>query len=412
MNVLFLADAVFEDIPGGSRVVARELARGLVGRGHQVTFLVGGHSPDAPADEMRPDGIRVVRYGGAGQGMRFVRRGQEACPKLWAEGGFDLVHTHFAFAGVGPLRTLPPALPRVRTFHGPWDAEGWVEDRAHEPGWRGHLMALAKRQFRRRVEAASLRASDHVLTLSEAFRSEVIGRFGVPAGRVQKIAGGTDTARFRPADPGEARRALGLPLDRRVLLSVRRLVPRMGLDNLLEALPAVVARHPDVLLVLGGKGPERERLERLVAARRLEAHVRMVGYISEADLPRYFQAADLFVLPTVALEGFGLVTTEALACGTPVVGTHIGATPEILSALEPRLIAPGTSPAALAAALRRFLEEDWKAALTPQRLHEYVCRHYTWDRHVAQTEVLYEAAIARSRSPRLLPAPLGAASGR
>ena len=74
MRLLFLADAVFEDIPGGSRVVARELARGLAGRGHEVTFLVARHGPDAPEDE-RHDGIRIVRYEGAGRAGAFVRAG-------------------------------------------------------------------------------------------------------------------------------------------------------------------------------------------------------------------------------------------------------------------------------------------------------------------------------------------------
>lgn len=382
-------------------MVARELARGLAQRGHRVTFLVGRHEASAPDEEVREDGTRIVRYGGVGQGMRFVQLGQAACAKLWREDTFDLVHAHFAFAGVGPLRTTPALLPRIRTFHGPWDEEGWVEDLAHQPGRRGYLKALTRKRVRRQIEKASLHSSGHVLTLSDAFRTQVIEGFGVPASRVQKIVGGTDIERFVPVDNrASLRQSLNLPTGRRLFFSVRRLVPRMGLDNLIEAMPAVTAHHPDVLLVIGGDGPEKTRLERLVGERGLQDHVRMVGFIPDAQLPSYFQAADLFVLPTVALEGFGLVTTEALACGVPVLGTNIGATPEILCPLEPRLIVPGTTAAALSAALRRFLEENWKSALVPERLHEYVCRNYTWDRHVRQTEEVYAAAIAKARAGR------------
>ena len=397
LRILFLADAVFEDLPGGSRVVARQLAQGLADHGHDVTFLVARQAADTP-DDVRSAGIRTVRYEGAGQGRAFVRAGRQACARLWAERPFDIVHTHFAYAALGPLRAVPRSVPHLRTFHGPWDAEGWVEDSARLAEMRGRpwprtaaraLRNRAVRLLRHEVERTNLRRSAAAVVLSEQTRGEVLS-FGYPADRIRKIPGGSDTARFVPAaDRAAVRRALGLPADRRVLFTVRRLAPRMGLDNLITAMPAVVERHPDVLLLIGGKGPERERLAGLIAAHGLGEHVRLVGFIPEADLVSYYQASDLFVLPTVALEGFGLVTTEALACGVPVLGTPVGATPELLSGLDPRMVAPGVDSAALAAGLRGFLEGGWSAALTPDRLHRYVAEHYTWDRHVADVERLY-----------------------
>ena len=127
LRVLFLADGVSQDLPGGGRVVARELALGLTERGHDVTFLVPRLSPGTPDQEQAPEG-RVVRYAGAGQGLGFIRAGQSAAARLWAAGTFDVVHTHFAYAALGPLRAVPRGTPRVRTFHGPWDQEAWVEE--------------------------------------------------------------------------------------------------------------------------------------------------------------------------------------------------------------------------------------------------------------------------------------------
>ena len=211
--------------------------------------------------------------------------------------------------------------------------------------------------------------------------------------------------RFRPAkDKTVARQRLGLPPERPLLLSVRRLAPRMGLDNLVRAMPAVVARRPDVLLLIGGKGPERERLERLVAELGLDDHVRLLGFIADDDLAAHYQAADAFVLPTLALEGFGLVTTESLACGTPVLGTPVGATPEILRRLDPRLVLPGVTPAALAEGITAFLEGDWRAELTPERLHRFVRDNYTWDAHVQAVEQVYrEVNRTMTRHERLRP---------
>lgn len=401
MNILFLADAVFEDMPGGSRMVAWELAHGLVRRGHEVTFLVARHNAVALDDERQPDGVRVVRYGGAGRPLDFVRRGQEACAKLLLESrhSFDLVHTHFAYASVGPLRALPHAVPRVRTFHGPWDEEGWAEE-SRRGGWANSVRARIKRSLRYRVEVASLRGSAQVLTLSDYFRRLVSERSCVAPEKITVIPGGADSVRFQPAaDPTLCRRELGLPLDRRIMISVRRLAARMGLDNLIRAVPAVLRRYPDALLLIGGTGPEQARLEGLIQSLGLECHVRLTGFIPDDRLAAYYQAADLFVLPTLALEGFGLVTTEALACGLPVIGTPIGATPEILGKLDPRLIASGTNPLALSDAILGFFDGDWAASLTPDRLHRYVTENYSWDSHVVATERVYQKALA---APALL----------
>jgi len=392
MRILFLADAVFEDIPGGSRVVAREMACGLTARGHEVTILAGRQTPEGP-DDCCLGGVRVVRYPGAGSPPAFVREGRRACARLWAERPFDVVHTHFAWAAVGPLKAVPASVPRVRTFHGPWDEEGWSGER-HWEGLVGRVKARLKRRLRYQVEAANLAGSAEVLTLSDCFRRMVTERYGVPARKVRCIPGGTDLGRFRlPGSKQSVRQELRLSPDRTLLLCVRRLTPRMGLDNLIRALPAVAARRSDVLLLIGGQGPERERLERLTAEMGMANHVRLLGFIPDNLLTAHYQAADLFVLPTRDLEGFGLVTTEALACGVAVVGTPVGATPEILNRLDKRLIASGTDPQSLAQVILGFLQGDWATGLTPERLHRLVRQNYTWERHVAAIEALYASLI-------------------
>src|SRR5205814_7616551 len=113
---------------------------------------------------------------------------------------------------------------------------------------------------------------------------------------------------------------------------------------------------PDVQLLLGGAGSLREPLEAQARASGLDKHVSFLGFVPEVELPAFYQAADVFVLPTRELEGFGLVTVEALACGTPVLGTRVGATPEILAPLSPSLIFRGLAPETLADDLTGLLE--------------------------------------------------------
>ncbi len=404
LRLLFLADAVAEDLPGGSRTAARELARGLTERGHEVTFLVGRQNLQTPEDETK-NGVRILRYAGAGRAAEFVRQGRDACGRLFEAQSFDLVHTHFAYSSVGPLQAVPPSLPRVRTFHGPWDEEGWIEDTQNGDAEKKLMLcrikAQAKRRLRREIERRSLKSSRKVLTLSRCFEAMALRQYGVEAGRMETIPGGTDTNAFHilPAQNAgkiAVRRKLGLPVNGQILLSVRRLTPRMGLDRLIQAMPEIVARCPDTCLVIGGTGPEEAHLRRLSETLNLGAHVRLAGFIPPEKLVFYYQASDLFVLPTLALEGFGLVTTEALSCGLAVIGTPIGATPEILMPLERRLVARSSQPHCLAEAVTGYLHGGWRQALTPEHLHDYVLQNYTWERHVARTEQVYLDLVAQN----------------
>ena len=392
MNILFFADFIFEDHPGGSRVVARELAQGLLKRGHAVTFLVRAKE-GRPDSETVENGTKVIRYGVPSGGFRaYVTAGRNACERLLRSERFDIAHTHFAYSAVGPLQVLPKTVPHVRSFYGPWHDEGYVEDKQNGQGPRAYAARQAHYFLRRRIEQQNLRRSRTVIVLSDHSQREVLG-LKFPEGRIVKIPGGADTARFVPAPHGKAaaRAALGLPQDGPLLLSIRRLAPRMGLDNLIRALPAVRQAVPAVRLLIGGKGPEHARLQRLIQDLGLDNCVQLLGFLPDDQLAAYYQAADLFVLPTLALEGFGLVTTEALACGTPVLGTPVGATPELLAPLDPRLIAGSADPAGLAQSITAFLSEDWRHSLTPSRLRAYILDHYTWDRTTAQTEQVYSA---------------------
>jgi glycosyltransferase involved in cell wall biosynthesis len=166
------------------------------------------------------------------------------------------------------------------------------------------------------------------------------------------------------------------PVDRPILLSVRRLAKRMGLDLLIEAISEVRQEFPDVLLLIGGKGPQREELQRMISDSGLEHNVRLLGFVAEADLPLAYAAADFSIVPTLALEGFGLITAESLASGTPVLGTPVGATPEILTPLEPKLVFESASVFAMTDRIRSVLRKDF--ALPCRESCRVYVQHYGW----------------------------------
>ena len=158
----------------------------------------------------------------------------------------------------------------------------------------------------------------------------------------------------------------------------------MGLENLILAAGQIVRRCPnlDFLMVMGGKGSMEKKLNALIEQNHLEDKVRLIGMIPRDTLPSYYRAADVFVLPTLSIEGFGLVTIEALATGVPVLGTPVGGTIEILKSVDESLLFPGTTVEAISLRIEKYLKNPKPFEALRSRCQERAVAHYSWDRVV------------------------------
>lgn len=409
LRILVVADVSPAAIVGGAERVVWAHAAGLAARGHDVRIVC--RAPSATAATVVPrEGVIIEHFAVDRRSpARFItssiRAARTAVGRHLAAGGVDVLHVHQPVAGFGAALAAGRRVPMVYTFHSPAPLEYELRrgrDGLHRTGLAGGLATGALRL----LERACLARASQIHVLSDYSAGLVEALYHLGDDRVVRIPGGVDASRFRPAaDRAVLRKDLGLAPDRRVLVTVRNLQPRMGLDALLVALDAVRAAVPDVLLLVGGDGPLRAELEALVAARGLGEHVRFLGFVDEAALPHYLAAADAFVLPTRDLEGFGLVTVEALACGTPVLGTPVGATPEILRPLDPGLVFADATPAAIADGVQRFFAAAQADADATEALRR-ACRrhveaHYTWDGVVGRLEdVLRRASRRWGASPR------------
>jgi glycosyltransferase involved in cell wall biosynthesis len=206
--------------------------------------------------------------------------------------------------------------------------------------------------------------------------------------------------RFHPAtDKREVRERLHLPREKTILLTVRNLVSRMGIENLIQAMPEIVKSVPDIVLIIGGTGPLKDTLSMMSRRLNLDHHIHFAGFIPEATLPEYYQAADIFVLPTVELEGFGLVTLEALASGTPVLGTPVGGTQEILSKFDSRFLFQDTRHESISRLIietcQEYQNQPDKWQLDSQRCRHFAEKYYSWETNVAATERLFLDGIMR-----------------
>jgi teichuronic acid biosynthesis glycosyltransferase TuaC len=205
---------------------------------------------------------------------------------------------------------------------------------------------------------------------------------------IEVLTDGVDLECFAPGDRASARRSLGVDARTRLIVQVGRLVPGKGLETLLDALPRVRADAPvDVALV--GAGPLAAPLAAQARRLGIAQRVRFVGEVAHDDVPRWFQAADVVTLPSVA-EGFPNSVREALACGRPVVATPVGDIPRVVTPDVGRLV-PVDDAAALAAALSDALHVAWDAAAIRSRV-----AGMTWAANARATHAFLAAAVQRT----------------
>jgi glycosyltransferase involved in cell wall biosynthesis len=389
MRILVASGEWFPDRKSGFARVVTETATHLAERGHEVTVL-------APSQLHRP----VEATQGSLTVERRIRRG--ALPLTFTDivqtrkharthkrSGFDVLLAHGSLTALG-LGSAALDVPIVLTFHASLPREVLFA-RSRLPFGTARIGGYALAPALTRLERAAVRHADRILVLSEFSRSLLVADHPSAAAKARRVAGGVDTRFFTPADGvTAARERLGVREDMTLLLAARRLEPRMGLEQLLAATKDLLRTHTLTLAIVG-QGSLGQRLDQLRGELGLESNVRLIGQVADDQLRDWYRAADLVVLPTVAYEGFGMATVEALASGTPVVGTPVGATPELLRPLDARLIADDSGPKALTAAIARSL--DLADSELRERCREYACSNFAWDKVIVPWErELYSVA--------------------
>jgi glycosyltransferase involved in cell wall biosynthesis len=250
---------------------------------------------------------------------------------------------------------------------------------------RGSIVRLATYPLHRPQLRLALRAAKRVVAVSESLKQTAVA-LGIPAQKVRVIPNGVDTSRFFPMDRREARRALDLPDEARILLTVGGLNEGKGQHRIVGMLPSLLRRHPDLLYVAVGGGRRadslRPVLEGLIRDRGLHDHVLLAGERPHEEIPLWMAACDVFCLATRS-EGWANVLLEALACGRPVVSTRVGGNAEIVTDPSLGTLVPAGDDAAFADALRAALARAW----APEALATHA-RQHSWDR--ATRDVLAE----------------------
>jgi len=293
----------------------------------------------------------------------------------------DLIVSHFALYTF-PLLSDIKDNPIVTHFQGPWALECKEESKSS-----------ISNLLRRKLEYICYQKSRHFIVLSDSFKQILHREYEVPLEKIHVIPPGVDFNKFNVSlSKLEARLHLGWNPERPTMLVVRRLARRMGLENLITAMKEVTRQQPDALLLIAGKGELATALAAQIRELGLHNNVKLLGFVADADLPIAYCAADFSIVPTVALEGFGLIVTESLAAGTPVLGTPIGGIPEILRPLSENLVFEGTESYYLASGILDVLKGARKLP-SSEDCQTYVQKNYNWSSISNRVKQVYEKAL-------------------
>jgi D-inositol-3-phosphate glycosyltransferase len=387
---------------GGMNVYVRDLSRELGRRGIAVDVYTRSQNPDIPriGTRLGPNG-RVIHVP-AGPEAPYDKNSIVDHLPQFVEGvldfsrreglHYDVIHSHYWLSGLAARELrLAWGAPIVHMFHTLAQMKNSVANGPHE--WE------PERRIEGEAEVMDL--ADRLVAATPLEKAQMIWLYGADTAKIAVVPPGVDLELFRPIPPGEAKRFLGLPTERRIVLYVGRIEPLKGIDTLLEAMARVAPNIPcwqdDLAVTIIGGAPgvgveqvsaELARLERLRAELGIEELVTFQGAQDQDTLVYYYSAAQLVVMPS-HYESFGMVALEAMACGTPVVASKVGGLAYNVQDGETGFLVPDRDPETLANRIGLLLcDEDLHARLS-QQAAEWAQR-YGWATIADQVVDLYE----------------------
>jgi glycosyltransferase involved in cell wall biosynthesis len=366
---------------GGQNVHVAALSAALAAHGHDVTVYTRRDDPDLPERVRTEQGYDVVHVTAGparavpkddllpymGEFARFLEQ-------QWYDERPDVVHAHFWMSGLASvLAARKVGVPVVQTYH----ALGTVKRRHQGAEDTSPAERIAiERMIGREADRIAATCDDEVTELM---------RMGVQRSRISVVPCGVDPARFQPDGPAEHRR-----YPHRIV-SVGRLVPRKGFQDLITALRSM----PETELVIAGgpvdveSDPEARRLAAHAARVGVRDRLWLAGQVSRDAMPALLRSADV-VACVPWYEPFGIVPLEAMACGVPVVASAVGGlTDTVVDGVTGVLVSP-RDPAALARALHSLLADGARREACGLAGLDRVSVRYTWDRIAEDTQRVYE----------------------
>ena len=333
------------------------------------------------------DGIRVQCYNSLSIGFRLgipypIPNVTSYKPFLEAIKSSDLIHAHghpYLSSLIASKLAKRYSKPLVLTQH-----NTFIE---YEDSFWDHVELLNDLAIGKQV----LELADKIIVVSNA-TMKYVSRLGADPEKIKLLHNGVDTRRFKPlAEMREKiRKKLGISRDAVVVLTVRRLVYKNGIDTLLESAKMATKKNSRLVFLVVGSGPDFGEVKLRAEQWQIQENFRLAGFVSDRDLPYYYNAADFFVLPSKSGEGLPLVALEAMACGLPVVATNVGGISEVILENCGKIVPPD-EPEAMAEAVLDFSYSELSTFKSAARA--LIEQRYSWEKNVERLIEIYEELI-------------------
>ena len=382
--ILSLQYYSYPDAMGGAWNLTHEINKRLVERGHRVVIITCKPDDKYPDQEVI-NGVEFdrVSFAVSKDPIRLWHAIRRKVKHHLREEESWVAHVHHPLVGAFALTTkCYRQIPKIYHFHSSWYDEEKINLTETD---QGKINLYFRLKIIRWLEWVCYRYSKSILFLSEYTRKRFLDYFPFKKPRMRIIPGGADTTKFYPSENSNElnaiRNRLGIPAGHKFLLTVRRLEARMGLDNLITAIAEIVNRSPELKfkLVIAGKGSLNDKLKSQATLSGLDDHIHFCGFVPDNLLPGYYAAADIFIMPTTFIEGFGIATVEALSSGLPVFGTPVGGTTEILESIDKKLLFRDADAKSMAEKIEWFLKNPDPIFALKSKCREEALQKYSWD---------------------------------
>ena len=362
---------------GGMSVYIREIARQLGLKGHHVDIFTRCHGPGHARVVSLAENVRLIHLKAGSNGMpsklalyahlaQFTAEIDEFGRREQME--YDLIHSHYWLSGLVGLRLQAVwGVPHVVMFHTLGAVKNKMGAVKDEPG------------LRIEAEREVIRGCHGIIAATERERNELVEHYQARPEIISVVPCGVNLDLFQVGDKASARRQIGLDEKDKVILYVGRIDPLKGLDRLIRTVGYLKEKRNLKLVLVGGDDQplaEMKRLQRTARELGLEKMITFVGRVDQLKLPAYYNAADVFALPSYH-ESFGLVTLESLACGTPVVATNVGGLSEFIRPGRTGYLIENNVPRAMASKISILTSKNPNGIASPEAIRTSVVG-YEW----------------------------------